>query len=90
MSWMAWTVPTAMFFCAVAAALVAMSIWEIRSPTVPRRGFLPLVTTRGDRFFITLLASAFLHAAWLGASDGPVLVMTAVCLMLGFVLMRWG
>ena len=90
MSWMAWTVPTALFFVSVAAALVIMSCWEIRSPTVPRRGILPFVTTRGDRFFITLLASAFLHAAWLAVSDGPVVVMSAACVIVGFVLMRWG
>lgn len=90
MSWMAWTLPTALFFVAVAVALVIMSVWEIRSPTMPRRGLLPFVTTRGDRFFIALLGSAFLHAAWLAVSDGPVLVMTAACVIVGFVLMRWG
>ncbi|MEJ2088393.1 MAG: DUF2160 family membrane protein [Gammaproteobacteria bacterium] len=90
MSWMAWTLPTALFFAAVAVALAIMSVWELRAPTVPRRGFLPFVSTRGDRFFITLLASAYLHAAWLALSDGPVLIVTAACVVLGFVLMRWG
>jgi predicted small integral membrane protein len=87
---MAWTVPTALFFAAVAVALLIMSVWEIRSPAVPRRGFLPMVTTRGDRFFITLLTSAYLHAAWLALSDGSVLVASAISLLVGFVLMRWG
>ena len=90
MSWMAWTPPTAVFFLAVAVALLVMSLWEWRSPTVLRQGFLPLATTRGDRFFITLLASAFVHIAWLAVSDGSVLVASGFCLIGGFVLMRWG
>lgn len=90
MNWMAWTVPTALFFVGVAGALVLMSVWEIRSPGTPRRGLLPMITTRGDRFFITLLTSAYLHAAWLAVSDGPVLVASGISLVVGFVLMRWG
>ncbi len=90
MSWMAWTIPTAMFFVAVAVALVVMTVWELRSPTVMRRGFLPIATTRGDRFFITLLACAFAHIAWLAVSDATVLIASGLCLIGGFVLMRWG
>jgi len=89
-NWMAWTLPTAIFFVCVAVALVTLSVWEIRSPTIARRGFLPLVTTRGDRFFITLLASAFVHAGWLALSDGSVLFASGLSLILGFILMRWG
>ena len=32
----------------------------------PRLGILRLDTTRGDRLFISLLGSAFIHLAWLG------------------------
>jgi predicted small integral membrane protein len=66
MGWMAWTRPTAIFFGAIFAAILLMGIWERRSPSVPRRGFLRMVTTRGDRLFIGLLATAFIHMAWLG------------------------
>ncbi len=90
MNWMAWTLPTALFFVAVASALLVMIVWELRSPTLTRRGFLPMATTRGDRFFIALLASAFAHIAWLAVSDGPVLIASGLSLMGGFVLMRWG
>ena len=34
-----------------------------------RRGFLPIPTTRGDRFFISLLGSAFIHILWLATTD---------------------
>ena len=90
MSWMAWTLPTALFFIAIGCALLAMTLWSLRSPAPARRGFLPLVTTRGDRFFISLLSAAFLHLGWLAATDANVLLASALAIVLAFVLMRWG
>ena len=67
LSWMAWTWQTAAFFLTIGALLVAMTVWEFASPGGgPRRGVLGLDTTRGDRLFISLLGSAFIHLAWLG------------------------
>jgi predicted small integral membrane protein len=90
MGWMAWTLPTAIFFVAVALALCCMTVLELVWPTRPRRGFLPLATTRGDRFFISLLAAALVHIAWLAASDEPVQWASAISVALAAVLMRWG
>ena len=42
MSWMAWTLPTAVFFIVIASILVGMTVWEIRSPCIDRKGFLPI------------------------------------------------
>ena len=72
MEWMAWTWPTAVFFTGVAVGLAIMTLLELRRPTVERRGWLPIRTTRGDRFFISLLGSAFIHILWLAATDLPV------------------
>ncbi|QIE41555.1 DUF2160 domain-containing protein [Rhodobacteraceae bacterium SC52] len=66
MAWMAWTVPTAIFFCVIASLLVIFTVLAIRFPETPRRGVLGIDTTRGDRLFITLLGSAFINLAWLG------------------------
>ncbi len=66
LEWMAWTVPVAVFFVSIILILVGMTVWEIRSPTVERRGFLPMKTTRGDRLFIGLLAAAYLNLIFLG------------------------
>jgi len=66
LDWMVWTVPTAVFFICVALLLAGMTIWEIRSPTVLRKGLLPMATTRGDRLFIGLLAAAYINLAFLG------------------------
>ena len=72
MEWMAWTSPTAVFFVSVALALAVMTLLELRWPTVERRGLLPISTTRGDRFFISLLGSACIHVLWLAATDLPI------------------
>ena len=68
-NWMAWTTPVAVFCVCIALLLVAMTIWEIRSPTVLRKGFLPIATTRGDRLFIGLLMAAYLNLAFIGLGD---------------------
>lgn len=67
LSWMAWTPPTALFFIAIFALLASMAVWEYFSPGGhPRFGILRFETTRGDRLFISLLGSGFIHLAWLG------------------------
>lgn len=67
-SWMVWTLPVAVFFICIAVMLVVMTVWELRSPTVLRRGFLPMATTRGDRLFIGLLSAAYVNLAFVGLS----------------------
>jgi predicted small integral membrane protein len=66
--WMAWTTPVAVFFCCIALMLAGMTVWEIKSPTVLRKGFLPIETTRGDRLFIGLLSAAYVNLAFVGIS----------------------
>lgn len=73
LSWMAWTGPTALFFLTILALLVVMAVWEYFAPGGnPRIGVLRFETTRGDRLFLSLLGSAFIHLAWLGFG-GPSL-----------------
>lgn len=64
--WMVWTLPVAIFFTCVALVLVGMTVWELKSPTVLRKGFLPIATTRGDRLFIGLLAAGYVNLAFVG------------------------
>ena len=66
--WMAWTTPVAVFFSCIVLMIACMTVWEIKSPTVSRRGFLPMDTTRGDRLFIGLLAAAYVNLAFVGLS----------------------
>ncbi len=69
LSWMVWTTPVAVFFGLVVVMLVGMTIWEVRSPTVERKGFLPIATTRGDRLFIGLMCAAWINLAWVGLGE---------------------
>ncbi|MDH4447432.1 MAG: DUF2160 domain-containing protein, partial [Acidovorax sp.] len=67
-NWMAWTTPVAVFFICIVLMLIGMTVWEIKSPTVMRKGFLPLATTRGDRLFIGLLSAAYVNLIFVGLS----------------------
>jgi len=66
--WMAWTLPVAVFFSCIVLMIAGMTVWEIKSPTSVRRGFLPMDTTRGDRLFIGLLTAAYVNLAFVGLS----------------------
>ncbi len=89
LEWMAWTVPTAAFFAIIAAILVGMLIWQVRSPSFPRRGFLPMATTRGDRLFISLLTAAFLVVGWIAVSTAPLWYPLGGALVIGVAIMRY-
>ena len=67
--WMAWTLPVAVFFSCIVLMLIGMTIWEIKSPTTLRRGWLPIATTRGDRLFIGLMAAAWVNLGFVALSE---------------------
>ena len=89
-SWMAWTVEIAVFFIGVVLMLIGMTIWQIRSPSVERKGFLPIPTTRGDRLFIGLLSAAYVNLAWAGLTDMTQWVAAVIGFVVLLVMMRWG
>jgi predicted small integral membrane protein len=66
LAWMAWTLPTGIFFGIIASLLLLMTVLAVWRPETERVGVLRIPTTRGDRLFISLLGSAFIHLAWLG------------------------
>lgn len=63
---MVWTAPVAVFFSCIGLMLVGMTVWEFKSPTTLRRGWLPMETTRGDRLFIGLLTAAYINLVFIG------------------------
>ena len=87
--WMAWTLPVALFFWVIASLLVTMTILAIRYPETPRVGILRIETTRGDRLFISLLGSAFIHLIWLYFAGTPLWGATALCLVYAAAVFRW-
>ncbi|MEM9027733.1 MAG: DUF2160 domain-containing protein [Pseudomonadota bacterium] len=90
LSWMAWTWQTGLFFGVIASLLVIMTIWELRRPGGnPRRGILAIDTTRGDRLFISLLGSAFIHLAWLGVFGPPLWIALGISVVYAWCVFRW-
>ncbi|WP_411840199.1 DUF2160 domain-containing protein [Paracoccus sp. ME4] len=90
MSWMAWTLPTAIFFLVIALLLVTFTVLAVRFPETPRRGVLGIETTRGDRLFITLLGSAFINLAWLGTMGADMQPWAMlICLAYAAAVFRW-
>ncbi|MCU0815622.1 MAG: DUF2160 domain-containing protein [Cypionkella sp.] len=87
--WMAWTLPVALFFWAIASLLVTFTILAIRFPETPRVGILRIETTRGDRLFISLLGSAFIHLIWLYFAGTPLWGASALCLVYAAAVFRW-
>jgi predicted small integral membrane protein len=65
-AWMAWTLPTAIFFFLLAATLATMTWLAITYPEAERVGILRIPTTRGDRLFVSLIMTAVLHLLWIG------------------------
>jgi len=88
--WMAWTLPVAIFFSTIGVMLVVMTIWEVKSPCVLKRGFLPIATTRGDKLFIGLLGSAFINLAWLGLTDMIQWIALGISLVYMLIIAKWG
>ena len=90
LSWMAWTWQTGLFFAVVATLLVIMTVWELRRPGGnPRYGILAIDTTRGDRLFISLLGSAFIHLVWLAVLGTPLWGALAISVVFAFCVFRW-
>lgn len=90
MAWMAWTSPTALFFAGIGVLLLGMSLWQLCSPSLERKGFLPISTTRGDRLFIGLLGSAYLHLLVIGVTDWNLWIASALSVVWLCAVMRWG
>ncbi len=77
-SWMAWTLPTALFFLTIGALLAGMGILAKLFPrNEPRVGVIGIATQRGDRFFLSLLGSAFIHLAFVGLAPQSVPLFAA-------------
>jgi predicted small integral membrane protein len=90
LSWMAWTTPIAIFFISVLIMLIGMTIWQVKLPSLERKGFLPISTTRGDRLFIGLLCAAYVNLAWAGLTDVTQYIGAVLGFALLIIVMRWG
>jgi predicted small integral membrane protein len=67
-----------------------MTVWQTVAPSPERRGFLPIPTTPGDRLFVGLLVSGYVHLAWIGLTDASLWSAFAISLVWMALVMRWG
>ena len=75
-AWMAWTLPTAIFFVILALTLATMTWLAVAYPEAERVGVLRIPTTRGDRLFISLILTAVIHLLWIGlVGSDPVFTL---------------
>lgn len=77
-AWMAWTLPTAIFFALLACTLAVMTWLAIAYPEAERVGILRIPTTRGDRLFISLIMAAVIHLLWIGLVGTDTIVTLPV------------
>ena len=90
MGWMRWTLPSAYFFISIVVMLIFLAFLDVRSPGYPRKGLLPIETTRGDRVFISLLALGSTVFLWLGFLPGvSIWWAMGIGAVEGTVIMRW-
>jgi predicted small integral membrane protein len=73
-AWMAWTLPTAIFFVMLSLTLGVMTWLAVAYPEAERVGILRIPTTRGDRLFISLVLTAVIHLLWIGLVGTDTLV----------------
>lgn len=89
-AWMTWTVPVAIFFILIFLMLIGMTVWQVKSPSIERKGFLPIATTRGDRLFMGLLGAAYFNLGWAGLTDIHQGFAAGIGFVLLLIIMRWG
>src|ERR1700716_3358414 len=65
-AWMAWTLPTAIFFVLLSMTLAVMTWLAVAYPDAERVGILRIPTTRGDPLFISLIMTAVIHLLCIG------------------------
>ena len=91
-SWMAWTLPTALFFLGIALVLTVMGFVAKLAPrNEPRVGAIGIATQRGDRLFLSLLGSAFIHLAWIGLAPetAPLWIASLASLVYAALVFRF-
>ena len=88
-AWMAWTWQTAVFFAGLGGVLAVMTILGLVRPDTERVGVLGITTTRGDRLFISLIGSAFIHLAWLGLVGPNLWWALGLSAVYAFAVFRW-
>ena len=89
LAWMAWTLETAAFFGFIVLALVVLTLLAIYRPETPRKGILGFPTTRGDRFFVTMIGAAFIFIFWMRLGGGALIWPLVGAVVYGIAMFRF-
>ena len=89
LAWMAWTWQTMLFFGGIAAALVILTVLAVARPETPRPGVLVFATTRGDRFFVSLILAAFIFLAFIKFGGDNPIYPSAAALVVAALMFRF-
>ena len=87
--WMAWTWQTLLFFGLLLTALVILTLLAIYRPETPRRGLLRFPTTRGDRFFVTMVGSAYIFIAYMRFGGETLWYPLVAAVLFGVAMFRF-
>lgn len=91
MSWMYWTLASAIGVAALGATILGLAIWDAYSPGFARKGFLPMQTTRGDRAFISIISMFAIFLLWLTLiPQVSIYIACVVAALVIFIVMKWG
>ncbi len=86
LAWMAWTRETAIFFAFIVVSLVILTLLAVYRPETPRKGILGFPTTRGDRFFVSLLGAAYIFILWMRFDGGALWYPLAIAFLFGIAM----
>jgi predicted small integral membrane protein len=91
LSWMRWTPPTIAIFIGLLLTLTVMTVWDIRSPSIRRKGFLPVGFTRGERLFLSIVIFFGTIILWIAfLKNTNLLWALPVAAILIIIVVRWG
>ena len=88
-AWMAWTWQTVLFFAGIALCLAGLTTLAVLRPETPRVGVLRFATTRGDRFFVSLILAAFIFLAFIKFGGENPIYPSLVALAMAGVMFRF-
>src|SRR4029078_4981854 len=75
-AWMAWTLPTAIFFVMLSLTLGVMTWLAVAYPEAERVGVLRIPTTRGHPLVISVVLAAVIHLLWIAfVGTDPLLTL---------------
>ncbi len=87
-AWMAWTWQTALFFGFILVMLVILTVLAITRPETPRKGILGFPTTRGDRFFVSMVGAGYIFILWMRLGGGALWYPLGIAVLFGIAMFR--